>query len=131
MDHEPVVVRESAREWETWPDEEVQKRGRIYWKTLVSGDITPSGSLTMGIAKVPPGEALREHRHRQTEIYLVLEGTASITIDGESRPVSAGSAVFIPGNAVHSCENTGSSDLRVTYVFAADSFEEVEYVFDE
>jgi quercetin dioxygenase-like cupin family protein len=131
MDHEPVVVRESTREWETWPEEEVRKRGRIYWKTLVSGDLTHSEALTMGIAKVPPGEALREHRHRQAEIYLLLEGTASITIDGETRPVSAGSAVFIPGNAVHSCENTGSSDLRVTYVFAADSFEEVEYVFDE
>ena len=131
MDHEPVVVRESAREWETWPDEEVPKRGQIYWKTLVSGDVTHSEALTMGIAKVPPGEALREHRHRQAEIYLVLEGTGSITIDGETRPISAGSAVFIPGNAVHSCENTGSSDLRVTYVFAADSFEEVEYVFDE
>ena len=131
MDHEPVVVRESTREWETWPDQEVQKKGQTYWKTLVSGDITPSGALTMGIAKVPPGEALREHRHRQAEIYLVLEGKGSITIDGETRPISAGSAVFIPGNALHSCENTGSSDLRATYVFAADSFEEVEYVFDE
>jgi quercetin dioxygenase-like cupin family protein len=131
MDHEPVVVRESAREWETWPDHEVPKQGQIYWKTLVSGDVTHSRALTMGIAKVPPGEALREHRHRQAEIYLVLEGTGSITIDGETRPVSAGSAVFIPGNAVHSCENRGSSDLRFSYVFAADSFEEVEYVFDE
>jgi mannose-6-phosphate isomerase-like protein (cupin superfamily) len=131
MDHEPVVVRESTREWETWPDQEVQKKGQTYWKTLVSGDITHSEALTMGIAKVPPGEALREHRHRQAEIYLLLEGTGSITIEGETRPISAGSAVFIPGNAVHSCENTGSSDLRFTYVFAADSFEEVEYVFDE
>jgi len=131
MDHEPVVVRESAREWETWPDQEVPKKGQTYWKTLVSGDLTHSEALTMGIAKVPPGEALREHRHRQAEIYLVLEGKGSITIDGETRPVSAGCAVFIPGNALHSCENTGSSDLRFTYVFAADSFEEVEYVFDE
>jgi len=96
-----------------------------------SSPVTHSRALTMGIAKVPPGEALREHRHRQAEIYLVLEGTGSITIDGETRPVSAGSAVFIPGNALHSCESTGSSDLRFSYVFAADSFEEVEYVFDE
>jgi quercetin dioxygenase-like cupin family protein len=131
MDREPVVVEESAREWETWPDEEIAEKGLIYWKTLVSADLTRSEALTMGLAKIPPGEALREHRHRQAEIYLLLEGTASITIDGETRPVSAGSAAFIPGNALHSCENTGSSDLRVTYVFAADSFEEVEYVFDE
>jgi quercetin dioxygenase-like cupin family protein len=131
MDCEPVVVEESAREWETWPDEEVADRGSVYWKTLVSGDLTRSEALTMGIAKIPPAEALHEHRHRQAEIYLLLEGTALVTIAGKTRPVAAGSAVFIPGHALHSCQNTGTSDLRVAYVFAADSFEEVEYVFDE
>ena len=131
MDREPVVVQESAREWETWPDEEVAQKGSVYWKTLVSGGLTRSESLTMGIAKIPPAAALHEHRHRQAEIYLLLEGTASVTIEGKSRTAEAGSAVFIPGNALHSCENTGVSDLRVAYVFAADSFEEVEYVFEE
>ena len=131
MDREPVVVQENAREWETWPDEEVAKRGQVYWKTLVSGDLTHSEALTMGIAKIPPGEALHEHRHQQAEIYLILEGTGSVTIDGKARPVGAGSAIFIPGNVVHSCENTGASDLRFAYVFPANSFSEVEYVFDE
>jgi len=131
MDREPVVVQENVREWETWPDEEVEKKGLTYWKTLVSADLTHSEALTMGIAKIPPNEALREHRHLQEEIYLVLDGTGSVTIDGKTRPVAAGSAVFIPGNALHSCENTGERDLRCAYVFPADSFEEVEYVFDE
>ena len=80
---------------------------------------------------VPPTEALREHRHHQAEIYLVLEGAGSVTIDGKARPVAAGCAVFIPGNALHSCENTGTSELQFAYVLAADSFEEVEYIFDE
>ncbi len=44
--------------------------------------------------------------------------------------VEAGSAVFVPGDVLHSCENNGASDLRVAYVFPADSFEEVEYVFE-
>ena len=131
MNREPVVVQEETCEWETWPEEDVAKRGLVYWKTLVSGDLTHSEALTMGIAMVPPNEALREHRHQQAEIYLVLEGTGSVTIDSRTRPVAAGSAVFIPGDALHSCENTGTSDLRIAYVFAADSFEEVEYVFDE
>jgi quercetin dioxygenase-like cupin family protein len=134
MDREPVVVQENAREWETWPEEEVAKKGLTYWKTLVSADVTHrthSEALTMGIAKVPPNEALREHRHLQEEIYLVLEGTGSVTIDGKTRPVLAGTSVFIPGNALHSCENTGEGELRFAYVFPADSFEEVEYVFDE
>ena len=131
MDREPVIVDESTRRWETWPDEEVAARGLVYWKTLLSADVTPSEALTMGIAKIPPAEALHEHRHQQAEIYLILEGTGLVRIDGKARPVGAGSAVFIPGNVVHSCENTGASDLRFAYVFPANSFEEVEYVFDE
>jgi hypothetical protein len=39
--------------------------------------------------------------------------------------------VFIPGNAVHSVEATGQTDLRVVYVLAADAFEDVEYIFAE
>ena len=131
MDREPVVVQESTLEWEqTWPDEDVAERGLVYWKNLLGGDLTDSEALTMGIAKIPPSEALHEHRHQQAEIYLVLEGTGSISIEGKTRPVAAGSAVFIPGNALHSIANTGASDLRVAYVFAAHSFEEVEYVFE-
>lgn len=131
MDREAVVVDESTREWETWPEEEVAARGFVYWKTLLSADVTYSEALTMGIAKIPPAEALHKHRHLQPEIYLILEGTGLVRIGGKARPVGAGSAVFIPGNALHSCENTGTSELRFAYVLAADSFEEVEYVFDE
>jgi quercetin dioxygenase-like cupin family protein len=54
-----------------------------------------------------------------------------VRIDGKAQAVEAGSAVFIPANVVHSCENTGASDLRFAYVFPANSFSEVEYVFDE
>ena len=84
----------------------------------------------MGIGKMPPGEALHKHRHRQAEVYLVLEGSGSVEIGPEARLVEAGSAVFIPGNAFHSLANTGASDLRFAYVFPADSFDEIEYVFD-
>lgn len=129
VNREPVVVQESDHKWETWTDEDVAQKGLVYWKTLISGDVTHSNALTMGVAKIPPGEALRKHHHQQAEIYLILEGTGLVEIDSEVRSVEAGSTVFIPGNAVHSCKNTGTSDLRCTYVFSADSFEEIEYVF--
>ncbi len=60
----------------------------------------------------------------------MLEGSGLVRVGAEELAVEAGSAVFVPGDALHSCENTGASDLRVAYVFAADSFEEVEYVFE-
>lgn len=131
MDHEPVVVEESALEWESWKNEEVPQKGLVYWKTLVSGDLTRSSALTMGVAKIPAGEVFRRHRHQQAEVYIVLEGEGLVEIGTETRTVQVGSAVFIPGNIFHSCENTGASDLRFAYVFPADSFEEVEYIFEQ
>jgi mannose-6-phosphate isomerase-like protein (cupin superfamily) len=91
----------------------------------------PKRAAHHGIASIPPGEALHEHRHRQAELYLVLEGNAMVRVGSVARPIEAGSAVFIPGNAVHSCENTGASDLRFAYVLAADSFDDVEYIFED
>ena len=60
----------------------------------------------------------------------MLEGSGLVRVGDEELIVEAGSAVFVPGDALHSCENTGTSDLRVAYVFPADSFEDVEYVFE-
>ena len=117
------------REWETWPAHQVAQRGNVWWKTLISAGTTDSNALTLGVGRLPPGAMLREHRHEQPEVYLVLEGSGVVTIDGSARPVGAGAGVFIPGNAPHSLECTGDRELRVAYAFAADAFEDVEYVF--
>src|SRR5215217_962632 len=108
MSSEPVVVHQDGRTWERWPSEQVAQRGDVAWKTLISAGLTRSDSLTLGIAKLAPGKRLHAHRHEQAEAYLVLAGSA-----------------------VHSVESTGQTDLRVAYVFAADAFEDVEYVFGE
>ena len=131
MDREPVVSREQDLEWETWNEEEIPRKGLVYWKTLISKGVTSSEKLTLGLASLPPGGSLNEHRHEQEEIYLVLEGSGLVKVGDEEITVEAGSAVFLPGDALHSCENTGTSDLRVAYVFPADSFEDVEYVWDD
>jgi quercetin dioxygenase-like cupin family protein len=130
MERGPIVSREVDQEWETWSEEDIPQKGLVYWKTLISKGVTRSENLTLGIASLPPGGALNEHRHKQDEIYLVLEGSGLVRVGDEELTVGAGSAVFIPGDALHSCENTGASDLRVAYVFPADSFEDVEYVFE-
>jgi quercetin dioxygenase-like cupin family protein len=130
MDREPVVSRIEDKDWETWDEEEIPEKGLVYWKTLISKGVTPSEGLTLGVASLPPGGALHEHHHSQEEVYLVLEGSGMVRVGGEEVTVEAGSAVFIPGDALHSCENTGASEMRFAYVFPADSFEDVEYVFE-
>ena len=131
MSSKPTLVHEDDREWEGWPREQVAQRGDVRWRTLISAGVTPSESLTLGVALLAPGETLRAHRHEQAEVYLVLDGAGIVTIDGAPHALEPGTGVFIPGNAVHSVESTGQTDLRVAYVLAADAFEDVEYVFGE
>jgi len=127
---EPVIVDMADRQWEAWPEDLVEERGDISWKTLVSADQTRSEALTFGVARLAPRECSHEHHHAQAELYFVLAGSGEVTIDGQVRSVGPGTCVFIPGQARHSCANRGPGELRFAYVLAADSFSDVEYIFE-
>jgi mannose-6-phosphate isomerase-like protein (cupin superfamily) len=131
MNPRPVVVDEDEREWEGWREDEVAERGNVQWRSLISADLTPSSGLTLGVARVPSGGNLAAHRHEHAELYLVLDGTGIVTIDGKPSHLRPGAGVFIPGGAIHSIRSTGPTELRFAYVFAADSFDDVTYVFGE
>jgi|SRR5215217_7229774 len=131
MSAKPVVVHEDECGWEGWREEEVAERGNVLWKTLFSAGLTPTMALTLGVARVPNGGNLAAHRHEAPEVYLVLDGTGIMTIDGSRGRLSPGAGVFIPGGAIHSVRSTGPTDLRFAYVLAADAFEDVTYVFGE
>lgn len=57
---------------------------------------------------VHPGAALslQSHHHR-SEHWIVVEGTAKITVDDEVRLISENESVYIPLGAVHRMENPG------------------------
>jgi mannose-1-phosphate guanylyltransferase/mannose-6-phosphate isomerase len=57
---------------------------------------------------VHPGAALslQSHHHR-SEHWIVVEGTAKVTIDDEVRLVTENQSVYIPLGAVHRMENPG------------------------
>ena len=103
--------------------------GAVTWRTLISGDRTPTSALTVGVAHVPPGqpETAGLHRHEPAEIYYVLEGEGTMVIDDTEHPLRAGSTVFVPPNAWHVARNTGEGTLRILYAFPTDSFRDVMY----
>ena len=107
MERGPIVSREVDQEWETWDEEDIPQKGLVCWKTIISKGVTRSEGLTLSVANLPPGGALREHRHTQEEVYLVLEGSGLVKAGGEATTVEAGSAVFIPGDALHSSRTRG------------------------
>lgn len=107
--------------------------GAVRWRTLLSADRTPTDALTVGIAEVPPGDGapVRRHRHAQAEAYYVIAGEGIMAIDDDETPLRAGSVVFIPGGAWHAARATGTEVLRLLYAFAAGSFADVVYEFED
>ena len=129
-DSKPVIVHEEDCEVEAWNDE---VKGYVTWRTLISGDRTNTNALTSGVAELPVGvtAVYRMHRHAPVELYYILEGSGSIRIVDDVTDVKKGSTIYIPGNVAHCLINTGDVPLRMLYVFAADSFDEIEYEFPE
>ena len=57
---------------------------------------------------VKPGASLslQSHNHR-SEHWIVVEGTAKVTIDEDVKLVTEGESVYVPLGAIHRMENTG------------------------
>jgi quercetin dioxygenase-like cupin family protein len=124
----PFVVDESQCAVEGWDD---PVRGVVTWRTLLSGERTPTDSLTMGVAEVRETDSadMRLHRHAQSEAYYILSGRGVLRIEGADYALAAGVTAFIPGGSLHGARAIGAEPLRILYVFAADAFDEVHYEF--
>lgn len=122
---QPFVIQEQDCPLEGWSE---SGRGAVVWRTLISGDRAPSEALTLGVAEVAETD-LHLHRHAQPEAYYVLSGEGRLQIDGVDYRLSSGSTAFIPGGALHGACRVGASPLKLLYVFATDSFEDVQYEF--
>jgi mannose-6-phosphate isomerase len=62
--------------------------------------------------EVLPGKRLSYQKHSQrAEHWVVVEGTAKVTLDGEEITVRTGEAIDIPIGAAHRVENPGDGDL--------------------
>ena len=78
-----------------------------HYESLVLGDRFQVKRIV-----VHPGRqlSLQSHHHR-SEHWIVVQGTAKVTVDDEVRLVSENQAVYIPLGAVHRMENPGKVDM--------------------
>jgi mannose-6-phosphate isomerase-like protein (cupin superfamily) len=63
-------------------------------------------------ARVKPGDTSSPHKIRTTEVYFILKGSGIIHINGVSKEVKDGCAIYIPPNAVKYIRNAGNEDLE-------------------
>jgi mannose-6-phosphate isomerase-like protein (cupin superfamily) len=75
-----------------------------------------SPGLEIGVYVLVAPEPDRQQPHADDEVYVVLEGRGTLTIEGESVELSEGKAAFVPAGADHGF--TGYEGLSVLVVFA-------------
>lgn len=74
-----------------------------WFESLVSGD-----GFQVKRVHVRPGGAMSLQSHRQrAEHWVVVEGTARVTIGDEVRLVTENESIYLPQNTVHRLENPG------------------------
>jgi quercetin dioxygenase-like cupin family protein len=112
--------------WEYEPGEE----GRddvIRWRTLLSGEKTPTESISMGILEIPPGVGMGAHHHSPVEVYYLTSGEGQLLCGDTVKHVRAGDAVYIPASQVHGIRNIGDQTLVLVWMFPTDTWAEIDY----
>ena len=69
------------------------------------------------IACYEPGQSTAMHHHpREEEAIFVLEGAATMSIDGEEVVVPAGAVVKFPANVPHDVRNLGDTRCVIMFI---------------
>jgi len=79
---------------------------------------------------VKPGGTLvpaKNHHHR-SEHWIVVRGTATVTVAGQVKTVHENESVYIPIGAVHRMENPGKIDLEIIEVQTGGYFGEDDII---
>src|SRR5436190_19610008 len=74
-----------------------------------------SPGLEVGVYVLVAPEPDRQQPHDDDEIYLVLEGRGTLTVEGEAAELREGDAIFVPAGAEH--RFTGYEGLSLLVIF--------------
>lgn len=112
-------------------EESVVRIGSLELRFLVD-EAQSSGKLVMFEMTVPPQARVpAPHYHREVdEAVYVLEGTLTMSLDGQKHELGPGDSLFVPRGAVHGFENLAPTKARSLAVLTPGSigrryFEEV------
>lgn len=75
-----------------------------------------SPGLEVGVYVLVAPEPDHQQPHDDDELYIVLEGSGVLNVEGEAIPVAEGQSVFVPAGAEH--QFTAYEGLSVLVIFA-------------
>jgi len=79
----------------------------------------PNLGLVFRKRALKPGSGIGLHEQKEDEIYYVLSGTGTMTLDGKTVHVAAGTAILTRPGSSHSLRQTGSEDLVILINYEA------------
>jgi quercetin dioxygenase-like cupin family protein len=79
----------------------------------------PKLGLVFRKRALKPGSGIGLHVQSEDEIYYVLSGTGTMTLDGKTVNVTPGTAVLTRTGSSHSLRQTGSEDLVILINYEA------------
>ena len=86
---------------------------------LQRADVGENREAILGLAEIAPGAAAGRHTHPGIELGYVVEGSASLEIEGETpKLLKAGDSYMIPAGRIHDAKTVGDQPTKVlaTYV---------------
>lgn len=78
--------------------------------------------ITLIFVDAEPGAGPALHRHPYAEVFVVQEGEATFTIDGEQHEVHAGEILVAQAGQAHAFVNSGAGRLRQLDIHVSPSF---------
>jgi mannose-6-phosphate isomerase-like protein (cupin superfamily) len=92
-------------------DQERKNTGKAYLEFL------HVPAMSAGLYVIPKGGSDPQKPHREDELYYIIRGRARMTVGQETKPVRAGSVIFVPATAAHRFHDV-EEELAVLVVFA-------------
>ena len=89
----------------------------ISFARIFDSDTFQTNCHFVDYAVIPPGASIGIHRHeRSEEIYIVLDGSALMTLNDVPTRVRRGDIIVNPVSGTHSLVNTGEIDVHIVVV---------------
>ena len=79
----------------------------------------PKLGLVFRKRALKPGSGIGLHEQKEDEIYYVLSGTGTMTLDGKTVHVTPGTAILTRPGSSHSLRQTGKEDLVILINYEA------------
>jgi quercetin dioxygenase-like cupin family protein len=103
---------------------DIIKRDQLPWSDIARELVGAEHGLEITVLFVDaePGRGPALHRHPYAEVFIVQEGQATFTVDGEQQEVRTGDILVARANQAHSFVNSGTGPLRQVDIHLSPSF---------